>query len=73
MTDRRRNRRLKPLRTCFLRGDASSNIETRVTVIGHNPAHEQRLVEQLVNDYGWAMGHDGTLYPSAARLGGNVA
>lgn len=64
MTDPRRNGRLKPLRTCFLRGDASPENETRVTVIGHNSAHEQRIVQDLISFYGWKLGHDGTLYPS---------
>jgi len=73
MTDRRRNRRLKPLRTCFLRGYAGSNIETRVTVIGHNFEHEKRLVEQLIQEYGWALGHDMELLPTRSFVERSVA
>lgn len=54
---------LTPLRTCFISSCAGPKIETRVTVIGHNPAHEERLIRGLVDDYGWIEGHDGTLYP----------
>ena len=52
-----------PSRTCFLNGYAGPKIETGVTVIGHNAAHESRLINSLIQDYGWVEGHDGTLYP----------
>ena len=55
---------LMPSRNCFLNGYAGPKIETGVTAIGHNPAHEARLVQSLIEDYGWTEGHDGTLYPS---------
>ena len=68
MPDRRRNRRLKPLRTCFLNGDAGPKNETRVTVIGHNPAHEKRLIASLVQFYGWEFADDGNLYAPNPKL-----
>ena len=73
MPDRRRNRRLKPLRTCFLNGDAGPKNETRVTVVGHNRAHEQRLIETLVEHYDWSQGHDGALYPANPVVRSNAA
>ena len=73
MTKRRHNSRLKPLRTCFLNADAGPKNETRVTVVGHNPAHEQRIVDVLVEHYGWSQGHDGTLYPANPVVRSNAA
>ena len=73
MTDRRHNRRLKPLRTCFLSGDAGPKNETRVTVIGHNDAHENALVRQLCSEYGWALGHDLELLPPRSFVERQVA
>ena len=73
MTKRRHNSRLMPLRTCFLSSDSSPKNETRVTVIGHNPAHEQRLIEDLVEHYGWVQGHDGALYPAQPVVRSNAA
>lgn len=39
-----------------------SKRETRVTVIGHNKVHERRLINDLVDHYGWILCEDGNLY-----------
>ena len=49
-------------------GIHSSQDENRVTVIGHNPAHEKRLIAFLVNDYGWELADDGNLYAPNPKL-----
>ena len=36
--------------------------ETRVSVIGHNKEHERRLINDLVDHYGWTLCEDGNLY-----------
>ena len=46
----------------------ASKSETRVTVIGHNPGHEKRLIESLVDHYGWKLADDGNLYSSNPDL-----
>ena len=40
----------------------ASKSETRVTVIGHNKVHERRLINDLVDHYGWILCEDGNLY-----------
>ena len=40
----------------------ASKCETRVTVIGHNREHERRLINDLVDHYGWNLCEDGNLY-----------
>lgn len=45
-----------------------SQVENRVTVVGHNPAHEKRLIASLVNDYGWELAEDGNLYAPNPKL-----
>ena len=52
------------LRTCFLNSEAPQNDESRVTVIGHNAAHEEAIVRTLIFDYGWTVGADFELLPS---------
>ena len=42
--------------------------ETRVTVIGQNPAHEKRLIADLVDFYGWKFADDGNLYAPNPQL-----
>ncbi len=54
------------LRNCFLNSEAGKKRESRVTVIGQNPAHEEALVRSLVFDYGWTVGADLELLPSDA-------
>jgi len=52
-----------------------SQNENRVTVIGHNPAHEKRLIASLVGYYGWKLAEDGNLYapnPKLTAAWGNV-
>jgi hypothetical protein len=46
----------------------SYQIENRVTVIGHNPAHERRLIATLVEHYGWELAKDGNLYSRNPKL-----
>ena len=45
-----------------------SQAENRVTVIGHNPGHERRLIETLVEHYGWKLADDGNLYSHNPKL-----
>lgn len=49
-------------------GIHSSQGENCVTVIGHNPAHEKRLIASLVNYYGWKFADDGNLYAPNPEL-----
>ena len=49
-------------------GIHSSQGENRVTVIGHNPAHEKRLIASLVEFYGWELADDGNLYAPNPKL-----
>lgn len=60
-----------PVRPCVpvsTTGIHDSRGENRVTVIGHNPGHEKRLVETLVEHYGWELGEDGNLYSPNPKL-----
>lgn len=61
-----------PVRPCVpvsTTGIHDSQAENRVTVIGHNPAHEKRLIKALVDYYGWELGEDGNLYsPNPALI-----
>lgn len=67
------DRGLNASRTCFLNGYARPKNETRVTVIGHNDAHENSLVQQLCTYYGWALGADLELLPPRSFVERNVA
>ena len=49
-------------------GIHSSQDENRVTVIGHNQAHEKRLIASLVDFYGWEFADDGNLYAPNPKL-----
>ncbi len=49
-------------------GTHSSQRENCVTVIGHNPAHEKRLMASLVNHYGWELAEDGNPYAPNPKL-----
>jgi len=49
-------------------GIHDSQRENRVTVIGHNPAHEKRLIESLIEFYGWELAEDGNLYAPNPKL-----
>lgn len=42
--------------------------ETRVPVIGQNPAHEKRLIHFLIEHYGWKFAEDGNLYSPNPKL-----
>ena len=60
-----RSARQAHLRACVpvsTTGTHLSQAENRVTVVGHNPAHEKRLIDSLVDFYGWKFGEDGNLY-----------
>ena len=66
-------RKLKPVaaRPCVpvsTTGNHDSQKENRVTVIGHNPAHEKRLIATLVEFYGWEFASDGNLYAPNPKL-----
>ena len=49
-------------------GIHDSQKENRVTVIGHNPAHEKRLIASLIEFYGWKWADDGNLYAPNPQL-----
>ena len=49
-------------------GIHESQAKNRVTVIGHNPGHERRLIETLVEHYGWELAEDGNLYSPNPKL-----
>lgn len=60
-----------PVRPCVpvsTTGIRDSQRENRVTVIGHNPGHEKRLIESLIEFYGWELAEDGNLYAPNPRL-----
>lgn len=37
-------------------------------MIGHNPAHEKRLIASLIEFYGWKWADDGNLYAPNPQL-----